>query len=145
MSPAFPERLPVFVYGTLRPGQINWEYRLEGRVVRSTPGRLAGVALLDCGPYPAAHERAGAGGIVGDLVWLDPDGWAGTLALLDELEGYVAGQPDNLFERVVRTVASDAGPVDAWVYLAGQELLEAGIPEIAGGDWVAHRRRADLA
>lgn len=136
---AVPVVRPVFVYGTLRPGQVNWEHRLAGRVVEARPGRLPGVALLDCGPYPAAVERPGAPGVAGDLVWVDPGRWAETMRLLDDLEGYVPGAPDNLYERALRPVDTHDGPVEAWVYLAGRDLAEAPIPEIPGGDWVAHQ------
>lgn len=139
VTSAVPQPLPVFVYGTLRPGEVNWEHRLEGRVVDAVPARLDGVALVDCGPYPAAVERPGAPGVAGDLLWVEPALWGRTVELLDELEGYVPGDRDNLFERVVRAVVTGAGTVDAWVYLAGHELAAADVPEVPGGDWVAYR------
>lgn len=131
---------PVFAYGTLRPGQPNWARILEGRSERVEAGRLRGVALLDCGYYPAAVDRAGAGGTIGDIVWIRPVDWPAVLAALDHLEGYDPADPDPLFDRVVRPVDSADGPVDCWVYLAGRRLAEAVLPEVPEGDWVRYCR-----
>jgi gamma-glutamylcyclotransferase (GGCT)/AIG2-like uncharacterized protein YtfP len=129
---------PVFVYGTLRPGLPNWERLLAGRSERVTAGRLPGVVLLDCGHYPAAVERPGGGGAVGEVVWIRPGAWPAVLAALDHLEGYHPTDPDALFDRVVRTVETANGTVECWVYLAGRMLAGTARPTVAGGDWVAH-------
>ena len=131
-------RYPVFVYGTLRPGQPNWRRLLAATAERVVTGRLAGVALLDCGHYPAAVERRGASFVVGDVVWIRPHAWLTTLAGLDHLEGYDPADSDRLYERVVRSVDTPDGPVDCWVYLAGTMLAGSARPVVTGGDWVAH-------
>ena len=133
------EQRPVFVYGTLRPGQRNWELLLAGRSERVLAGRLPGVVLLDCGHYPAAVERPGAGGAAGEAVWIRPGAWSATLAALDRLEGYDSADAHRLFDRVVRRVETAHGPVDCWVYLAGPLLARASRPVLSNGDWVAHR------
>ena len=129
---------PVFVYGTLRPGQPNWERLLVRRAARTAPGCLSGVDLLDCGHYPAAVERTGADGATGDVVWIEPRAWLGVLADLDHLEGYHPADPDRLYDRAVRAVDTADGPVECWVYVAGRVLAESGRPLVPGGDWVAH-------
>jgi gamma-glutamylcyclotransferase (GGCT)/AIG2-like uncharacterized protein YtfP len=129
-------RYPVFVYGTLRPGQPNWGM-LAATAERVVAGRLAGAALLDCGHYPAAVERSG-GLVAGDVVWIRPDAWLTTLAELDHLERYDPADSDRLYERVVRSVDTADGPVDCWVYLAGTMLAGSARPVVTGGDWVAH-------
>ncbi|MGH9009408.1 MAG: gamma-glutamylcyclotransferase family protein [Acidimicrobiia bacterium] len=131
-------RCPVFVYGTLRPGQANWERLLAAAAERVVGGRLAGVVLLDCGHYPAAVERPGAGGAAGEVVWIQPHAWAATMAALDYLEGYDPADSDRLFDRVVRSVTTAEGPVDCWVYLAGRMLAGSARPVVTGGDWVAY-------
>lgn len=133
------EHRPVFVYGTLRPGQPNWERWLAGRSERVLAGRLPGVVLLDCGHYPAAVERPGAGGAAGEAVWICAGAWSATLAALDLLEGYDPADPRPLFDRVVRPVETAQGPVECWVYLAGPLLARASRPVVSTGDWVAHR------
>ena len=128
----------MFVYGTLRPGQPNWERLLAGRCDRVAAGRLAGVVLVDCGYYPAAVERPGAGGAVGEVVWIRPAAWPALLVDLDHLEGYDPADPDPLFDRVVRAVEIAGELVDCWVYLAGRSLTGAPRPVVANGDWMAH-------
>ena len=132
------EQRPVFVYGTLRPGQPNWDRLLAGWSERTVSGRLAEVVLLDCGRYPAALERPGGGGADGEVVLIRPDAFPEVLAALDHLEGYEPADPDRLFDRVIRPVETAEGPVECWVYLAGPMLAGSGRPVVAGGDWVAH-------
>lgn len=130
-------QLPVFVYGTLRPGQPNWKRLLSGRTERVVAGRLSGAVLLDCGHYPAAVERPGPGLVVGEVVWMKPVAWPMVLSALDDLEGYSAGDPDRLYDRVVRPVETADGPVDCWVYVAGRRIA-GGLPAVTGGDWIAY-------
>lgn len=128
---------PVFVYGTLRPGQPNWGRLLAAAAERVVAGRLAGVVLLDCGHYPAAVERPG-GNAVGEVVWVRPDIWLETLAGLDHLEGYHPADCGRLYDRVVRSVDTADGPVDCWVYLAGRMLAGSARPVVTDGDWIAY-------
>ena len=134
-------QLPVFVYGTLRPGEPNWARLLAGRTERVVAGRFFGAVLLDCGHYPAAVERPGAEVgvvVVGDVVWIRPAEWSVVLTALDHLEGYAADDPERLYDRVVRPVETADGPVDCWVYLAGGRIAAAGLPSLTGGDWIAY-------
>lgn len=128
----------MFVYGTLRPGQPNWDRLLAAQAQRVVAGRLAGAVLVDCGHYPAVLPRPGAGYAVGEVVWIRPAAWTAVLAALDHLEGYDPADRDSLFVRVVRPVETAEGPVDCWVYLAGPSLSDQDWPVVAGGDWAAH-------
>src|SRR5438094_10472984 len=88
------DRLPVFVYGTLRPGQGNYSRLLAGRIAAPVPATLPGHALYGRAlsfPYvvPAPGHT-----VVGDLVTPLADLYDGVLDDLDWLEGYRAGQPD---------------------------------------------------
>lgn len=138
-------RRPVFVYGTLRPGQPHWEAFLAAAAERVMPGRLTGVELLDCGHYPAGVERPGSAGVVGEAVWVRPGMWRATLAGLDHLEGYDPSDGDRLYDRVIRSIDTVDGPVDCWVYLAGRVLARSGRPIVPGGDWVAYRAEPPAA
>src|SRR5262245_21656414 len=89
--------LPVFVYGTLRPGRVNWPVA-ERFCRRHEPAMLPGFALYDL-DYPcavgAAPPIAGDGGrpaVRGDLLWLD-DVATDALLHLDAFEGYDPQHP----------------------------------------------------
>lgn len=133
-------RLPFFVYGTLRPGEVNHDHFLRGRIRSEEPGRLADALLYDGPGYPYAVEEAG-GAIAGELVTPRADAYAELLAVLDELEEYAPGDPGNLYERVAREVTrtADGTPVRAWVYVAAPSVaarLRARGKLIESGDWL---------
>ncbi|NEB04300.1 gamma-glutamylcyclotransferase [Streptomyces sp. SID13726] len=133
-------RLPFFVYGTLRPGEVNHDLFLRGRVRSEEPGRLTGAVLYDGPGYPYAVEETG-GAVAGEIVTPRPDAYAELLAALDELEEYTPGDPRNLYERVAREVlrTADGTSVRAWVYVAAPSVavgLRARGKLIEGSDWL---------
>ncbi|MGK5530018.1 gamma-glutamylcyclotransferase family protein [Streptomyces sp. URMC 129] len=137
------ERLPFFVYGTLRPGQVNHAWALRGRTAAEEPARLPGAVLYDGPGYPYAVPAPGdgAGAVVsGELIHPLPDHYAEVLAVLDRLEEYAPGAPDNVYERVaVDVLRAAGGTARAWVYLAAAPLaarLRASGTPIPGGDWL---------
>jgi gamma-glutamylcyclotransferase (GGCT)/AIG2-like uncharacterized protein YtfP len=134
--------LPFFVYGTLRPGEVNHGLFLRGRTLSEEPGRLADAVLYEGPGYPYAVEEPGRGTVSGELVTALPEAYAGLLAELDRLEEYVPGDPRSLYERVERKVVreADGTAVRAWVYVAAPAVatrLRARGRAIAGGDWRA--------
>ncbi|MGW5177757.1 gamma-glutamylcyclotransferase family protein [Streptomyces sp. NPDC004082] len=138
------ERLPFFVYGTLRPGEHNHDLFLRGRTRSEESGRLRGAALYDGPGYPYVVRDPGRV-VRGELVTALPGAYGGLLAELDRLEeyAYAPGDPRNLYERVAWDVSREAGaPVRAWVYVAAPAVaarLRAHGTLIEDGDW--HTRR----
>lgn len=118
----------VFVYGTLRPGDLRWPI-LEPFVVDGGVLDTADGSLFDTGcDYPAAVFGTG-GTIVGHRFALLEDAIGRALAVLDEVEDVVGGE----YARVqIRTGTG----VDAWAYAYGSGLTLTPIPS---GDWLAHR------
>lgn len=143
-------QLPIFVYGTLRPGEPNYARYLAGQTASEAPATLAGAALFTEGPYPflvTAPDLLQGGAIVyGEIIALRPPVYELVMADLDGLEGYVAGGAQNLYEREECEVQTSAGPRRAWVYVAGAATLaqiRAGrLRPIPGGSWPepAHAR-----
>ncbi|WP_308344713.1 gamma-glutamylcyclotransferase family protein [Streptomyces sp. ISL-94] len=135
-----PVPLPFFVYGTLRPGEVNHELFLRGRTVVEEPARLPDAALYDGPGYPFAVHRPGSA-VVGELITAAPGAYGELLAALDRLEEYEGpGRPGNIYDRIARqALRPDGAPVRAWVYLASpllaRDLRESGT-EIPGGDWL---------
>jgi gamma-glutamylcyclotransferase (GGCT)/AIG2-like uncharacterized protein YtfP len=101
-----PPRL--FVYGTLQPGRLRWPVLAPfatGHRWASVPG-----TLHDTGNgWPIAVFDSGDDDVPGVLVDLDRDRLDEVLALLDRIEGTVAG----LLVRVVVTTTDGA---TAWAY-----------------------------
>lgn len=115
----------VFVYGTLRTGEVNHALLAAARRI-GTDRTQARYTLVDLGAYPAA-VASGATAIVGEVFEVD----AATLARLDRLEGH-----PHLYQRTTVRLASRRVAV-MYVMTAARA---AGTPEIAGGDWVVSRR-----
>ncbi|MFI9149528.1 gamma-glutamylcyclotransferase family protein [Streptomyces sp. NPDC053367] len=142
VTPDSPRRLPFFVYGTLRPGEVNHDLFLRGRTLAEDPARLPGAALYDGPGYPYAVERQGAA-VSGELVTARPGAYAELLGSLDQLEEYRPGDPArSLYLRVEREVVrdTDGAAVRAWVYLAAPPVaarLRARGRLIESGDWRA--------
>ncbi|MCY7298266.1 MAG: gamma-glutamylcyclotransferase [Ilumatobacteraceae bacterium] len=116
----------LFVYGTLRPGEVRWQH-LAPFVVGD--GRAASVTgeLYDTGlDYPAAM-CGGESRILGRVYRLDDGQLTAALAHLDEVESAVRG----LYERV--SVVTNDGET-AWAYQCGEPALLR--TRIEGGDWL---------
>jgi gamma-glutamylcyclotransferase (GGCT)/AIG2-like uncharacterized protein YtfP len=141
--PPADEQLPLFVYGTLRPGQINHRLFLLGRTVRERPAVLLGHRMyaLD---YPCIVDDSDGGRVVGHLIEIRAEEYAATLAAIDGLEGYRADDADSPYVRVRRTAqvadAGDPRATEVWVYLAGPPVRArlADYESVPGGDWLAY-------
>ncbi len=118
----------VFVYGTLRPGDVRWRF-LEPFVVDEGWADTVTGELFDTGlDYPAAvFGRRGT--IHGRTLALLDESRDRALDVLDEIEGIVDGE----YSRVVVRTGRD---VEAWAYASGDGLTLTPIPS---GDWLAHR------
>lgn len=129
----------LFVYGTLRPGEVRWHH-LEPYVVGEGVDATVAGLLFDTGlEYPAAvfgdagdgvrpeaTHGAGAGLIRGRVYELSTARLDDALAHLDGVEGAVRG----LYHRV--RVPTSAGPM-AWAYQCGDDALLR--RHIESGDW----------
>ncbi len=114
----------LFVYGTLRPGDVRWplleRYVDDEGSDDTTTGRVFDTGL----DYPAAIF-GGDGQIRGRIYRLNAALLDEGLAALDEEEDTVAG----LYRRVRITTGSG---VEAWAYAYGDGLDLTTIPS---GDW----------
>ena len=132
MTPRPPGPRHLFVYGTLRPGDVRWHHLRPFVVDEGRPDSVTG-RLFDTGlDYPAAvfDHRAEPGGTVHGLTFpLLAASIERCLEVLDEEEDTVAG----LYRRV--SVTTGRG-VCAWAYEYGDGLRLTPIPP---GDWVARR------
>jgi gamma-glutamylcyclotransferase (GGCT)/AIG2-like uncharacterized protein YtfP len=122
----------VFVYGTLRPGDVRWPLLRPFVVDEGWPDEVGG-QLFDTGlDYPAAVFDAGhTGWVVGHTFTLLDHDADRALAVLDEEEDTVLG----LYRRVRVTTRRGVG---AWAYAYGSGLE---LTLIRSGDWF--RREAE--
>ena len=139
--------LPFFVYGTLRVGQGNWDWALQGRTSREQEATFAGGALFDGGAFPYMIREAGITDehqVIGDLMDVPAENYAAVLDDLDNLEGYDPQRGINLYRRVeVDVTTADGETVRAYTYIAdsSQYGRVAALPLVASGDWLRDGER----
>ena len=140
---------PVFVYGTLRPGQENYRRLLAGRTRQERRATARGLAIYGTG-FPYAVRQPGAQ-TAGDLITIEPTLYREVLADLDALEGYHPQHTSTShYIRVTKTVTTNPALPNggtweafhtAWVYLAGPGANTTNMPRITGDDWLVDHRR----
>lgn len=127
----------VFIYGTLRAGEINDINLAAARHAIGQPrlvGRTAVAGrLFDFGTYPGMVVDAQAELVIGDVYEVDD----ALVAVLDEIEQVYPGV-DGLFvsQKVNLEVAGER--LECLFYPVAHYAVK-GRPQIPGGDWVAHR------
>ncbi len=120
----------LFVYGTLRTGQTARSL-IANHVARWEPAQSTGKMFAFPMGYPGVVE-AGAGPLVGELVWLTE--LPAAFALLDAYEG------DDFIRILQRVWRTDGTEAWAWCYvLADPDTCSLGEP-IPDGDWVRYWR-----
>lgn len=128
----------VFVYGTLRPGQLYWPH-IAPFAVAAEPAIAQGL-LYDLGPYPAMV--CGSGSVVGELIRLDSPQEA--LAIMDEIEDYYGpNDPRNEYERTLIYATTRASArIECYCYLyAHSHRLGLTATRIVSGDWLQRNHR----
>lgn len=121
----------LFVYGTLRPGDVRWPILQRFVDDEGVDDTTAG-GVFDTGlDFPAAIF-GGPGTIIGRTYALHPGLVDDALAVLDEVEAAVVG----LYRRV--RVTTGRG-LTAWAYAYGSGLELTAIPS---GDWFDRPVRA---
>lgn len=120
--------LPIFVYGTLRPGDVGFvETGLVGRVECLGIAQVCGT-LYHLGDYPGL-VLGGSGLVTGELL-LPRD--EGVLPLLDEYEMYdPANEKGSEYLRV--RVGLFRPSLSCWIYVYNRPLDNT--PIIPGGEW----------
>ena len=124
MTPDAQVLAHLFVYGTLRPGDVRWPFLepwvLDRGLVDAVPGRLFDTGL----EYPAAIFGP-RGLVIGRTYELRRETLHEALRVIDDEEGTVLG----LYRRV-QVDTSSGRRAWAYEYGAGLELTP-----IASGDW----------
>lgn len=133
----YDTRLPLFVYGTLRTGQYNWQHYLAGKTI-SERRAIAPRHVLHVIQYPMMYD--GEGDVVGDLMEIKPELYADVMYHIDGLEEFNPRTGDGWYLRVVREVVVDGERTLAWLYHASPRVIAQcnATTHIPSGDWVAY-------
>lgn len=115
----------VFVYGTLKTGQRNWQHFLAPQQGRKATMR--GLELHDTGFYPMAIEADPDKVVVGELFEVNDE----QLADLDRLEGVGSGHYRR--ETMLATADGYTQPTTCDVYLSD---YAPDYPLVEGGNWL---------
>ncbi|HLO85047.1 MAG TPA: gamma-glutamylcyclotransferase [Nostocaceae cyanobacterium] len=127
------EELQVFVYGTLKPGEINYKRYCVGKVVAAQKAFVCGQLFALPVGYPAM--------ILGESLvkgYLLSFADSSVLTLLDNLEGYLPNrhQSENLYNRISIEVYQQDSQLlgQAWVYVMSPERVYqmGGVPQVDG-------------
>lgn len=127
----------VFVYGTLRAGEINDINVAAARNAIERPRLLGRAAvagrLFDFGPYPGLVADAGAAPVIGDVYEIDD----ALVPVLDEIEEVYPGVPGLFLAEQVEVEVEGRQMACLFYPVVPERAFKR--PEIHCGDWVAHR------
>jgi len=146
MSCQNEEKLPFFVYGTLRPGQSNF-HLLEGRTQRIRSAYVDGFALYTLGSYPSMlKSNAPRARVYGEVVTPQSYRYDTVMQSLDRLEEYDPTDPDaSWYYRTVHDVhLNGSKTVRVWMYLGREEHLKIWNKRIQSGDWALFCQQNDI-
>ena len=135
------DNLPLFVYGTLRPGSKKYSLlRYAVEPGRTLTAELPSYQMYSIGRFPGivSDDRA-VKPVQGDLLWIDTLRYAQTLDRLDRYEG-----EGYTFHRIAVTVFAKLTrhQESAWVYVVNPKVLRIDFSnKIESNDWfqVAYR------
>lgn len=148
--------MKFFVYGTLVPGEVNYEALLLGRTSHAVPARLNGARMWANGDRFALPGRSWAFPFValdddptltveGTVITIAPEHQDEVLRDLDKLETFTPSDPDNRYERVrVSVTMLEADRTDemaeCWTYVAADRIRAElnDLPAIPHGDWLRY-------
>ncbi|MFD1018396.1 gamma-glutamylcyclotransferase [Thalassobacillus hwangdonensis] len=122
----------LFVYGTLRNQEANHFYLDEAELITEqawTKGRL----YTSPSYYPVLKDEEAV--VYGELYGINEE----ILKKVDELEGFVVGGESNLYDREIRTIHTETGEKEAFVYYLSSRNDELAGKEIEHGDWRLHQ------
>lgn len=140
---ALDETIHVFVYGTLRAGEINDLMHAAARHGIASPAYVGtaslGGRLYDFGHYPGMVLDAAGRGVTGDIYRIP----AALIPVLDEIEAVYPGEA-GLFVREMHDVACHGATYACIVYPVSESAVTH-LPQIPAGDWVAYRRERDAS
>jgi gamma-glutamylcyclotransferase (GGCT)/AIG2-like uncharacterized protein YtfP len=135
------QTLDALVYGTLRPGDVNYDYFIRPYDHTLERVTLNGYRMYGGGGFPYILPGEATDFVVCDLVrFTNPDEFEDALRGLDFLEGYRApGSNKNHYDRTLVTVKADEGEIEASVYVGAPNMVQSILKNctyVPHGDWL---------
>lgn len=132
------QQLPIFVYGTLRKGEPNYQL-LRGHTILEKIAVVEHINLYEYNDFPVAVP--GTNRLVGEIMTIAPRMYTRILTAIDLLEGYCKNNPvQSTYERVVvQAICADQRVVACWIYL-WQGTVKPHYHAIQSGDWIEYRQ-----
>ena len=129
--------IKVFVYGTLKPGEANYQYYCEGKVKTQIPAYTFGDLYALPYGYPAMTE--GKNRVRGVLLEFSD---SEVLSSLDRLEDYQeqrASELNEYYRSLTQVYSLDGRPITkAWAYyMKSDRVRQYGGIEVVSGSWSA--------
>jgi gamma-glutamylcyclotransferase (GGCT)/AIG2-like uncharacterized protein YtfP len=135
------DRLPFFVYGTLRRDCGNHGWALDGRTSSERPATMPGAVMHDNGGFPYVTLDPTGDTVLGEVMVVPDEHYADVLSDLDGLEGYHPDRADNHYDRIIVTVTlADGSTMRAYTYVVAPRYAArlSLLPVISDGDWKQH-------
>jgi gamma-glutamylcyclotransferase (GGCT)/AIG2-like uncharacterized protein YtfP len=127
----------VFVYGTLRAGEVNDIGKAAARNEIAAPNLLGTATvkghLFDFGLYPGLVVDEAGVDVIGDVYEIED----ALVAVLDEIEAVYPGNEELFIARDVM-LKVDGDVLNCRFYPVTPNAVN-GLPEIRSGDWVEYR------
>jgi gamma-glutamylcyclotransferase (GGCT)/AIG2-like uncharacterized protein YtfP len=141
------EKLPFFVYGTLRTGEDNWKRFLKGRTEQEIPAVLPDHKMF-VEVFPFVMDDNDGRQVRGNLVYPRAELYEAVLRDLDGLEEYDPTTGSGWYLRVIReaTYQDSTGQtqrIRAWVYQGGPDVIsDLNEKQLElSGDWLLYLSR----
>lgn len=134
----------VFVYGTLKKGCARDLYEFSDKRISAVPATIKGTMYTLAGFFESfpAVKLGDKNLVCGELHTFPEKAMESVIGLMDELEGYSEGWPNNLYNRKAVTATVEGGEkTEAYVYeysgeLSADDIVEGGVwetPQWVGG------------
>jgi gamma-glutamylcyclotransferase (GGCT)/AIG2-like uncharacterized protein YtfP len=137
MQPQWSSTMNVFVYGTLRAGEINDISVVASKHGISAPALIGTATLVgrlyDFGTYPGLVIDSNGMPVVGEVYEIID----ALVPVLDEIESVYPGV-EGLFCACEATVVVGGSAVPCRLYPVSKDVVT-GLAEIRSGDWVGYR------
>lgn len=128
------------VYGTLRPGDGNYNHFLAGDTIFEENVQLEGFTMYAGSGYP--YLAYGNNTVTATFVTVSDEKYEDVLRRLDMLEGFTSFDSNtNHYDRKLHTFILNGEEKQAWIYLASSWVhndIRDTFPVLQSGDWIKH-------